>query len=73
MKRCNHKFCTLMADAASKTCWLENEDIPDPVKLLAAIESDPGSVVLSGTIMVEVRRFLRKIAEIEPFLPTGLL
>jgi len=66
MKRCNHKFCSLVADAASKTCWLEAEDIPDPVRLLRLIVDDPGAIVLPGTVLVEAQRFLRKFDEIEP-------
>ena len=66
MKRCNHKFCSLVADAASKTCWLEAEDIPDPVRLLRLIVDDPGSVVLPGTVLVEAKRFLRKFDDIDP-------
>jgi len=65
MKRCNHKFCTLIADAASKTCWLEAEDIPDPVKLLRLIVEDPGAVVLPATVMVEAKKFLQKFEEID--------
>lgn len=65
MKRCNHKFCTLIADAASKTCWLEAEDIPDPVKLLRMIVDDPGAVVLPGTVLVEAQKFLKKFDEIQ--------
>jgi len=65
MKRCNHKFCTLIADAASKTCWLEAEDIPDPVKLLRLIVNDPGAVVLPGTVLVEAKKFLQKFDAID--------
>ena len=64
MKRCNHQFCLLLAEATSKTCWLESEDIPDPVKLLRAISEDPGSIVLSGTVLVEVEKFLRKVSKL---------
>jgi len=60
MKRCNHPLCKLIAEAADKTCWLEAEDVPDPVRLLQAIMDDPCAPVLSESILMEVRRFLNR-------------
>lgn len=65
MKRCNHKLCALVAHAARQTCWLEADDIPDPVKILEAIVGDPGAHQLSTATLVEVDRFLRKFKEAE--------
>lgn len=63
MKRCNHPLCALIADAAAQTCFLEAQDVPDPVKLLQAIVDDPDSQV-SESVMVEVERFLAKFKEV---------
>ena len=62
MKRCNHPLCALIADAASQTCWLEAQDVPDPVKLLQAVVDDPNSVI-DDAVMVEVMRFLKRFEE----------
>ena len=62
MKRCNHPLCALIADAASQTCWLEAQDVPDPVKLLRAVVDNHNSVI-DEAVMVEVLRFLRRFEE----------